>query len=85
MSAIDDFKKELEQVEVETPNNEGGSFQYQRTSFIEYLESHRWIGKKECEYLKNRTNQRTHGAFSEKGKGWALIDMGTEILKRMYK
>lgn len=85
MSAIDIFKKKLEQEEMEALLNEGESFQQKRASFIEYLESHRWIGKKECEYLKNRTNQRTHGAFSEKGKGWALIDMGTEILKRMYK
>lgn len=85
MSAIDDFKKELEKEEVGMSDSEGKSFQRLRTDFIDYLNSHRWIGKKECEYLKNRTNSRTEEAFTKKGKGWALIDMGTEILKSTYK
>lgn len=81
MSALDEFKEALGSGETE----ESGSFQEKRTAFINYVYNHKWLIEKECELLKKKTDSKSEGAFAEKGRGWALIDTGVNILKKMYQ
>lgn len=81
MSALDEYKKALgDGVLVET-----GSFKERRTAFINYLYNHKWLIEKECELLKKNKTPESQGAFAEKSNGWALLDTGIDILKRMYQ
>ena len=81
MSALDKIKKSLSNGDVE----ETGSFQDKRTAFINYLYNHKWLIDKECELLEKKKDPKSQGAFNEKQRGWALIDTGVDILKKMYQ
>jgi len=81
MSALDEFKKSLGDGIIET----AGTFTEKRAAFINYLYNHKWLIEKECELLNKNVTTESKDAFAEKGKGWALIDTGVDILKKMYQ
>lgn len=90
MSAVEKYMKMIDEEEVSKKDSskeiksERKSFQEIRTEVINYLRAHLWVMKKECEYLDNRTDANTESNFNEKGKGWAWVIKGTEILDRKY-
>ena len=88
MSAVDKYMKMIEEDEKQasqpSQTTMRPSFQELRTELVEYLRTHMWIMRKECEYLNNRTSAQNKENFDEKGKGWTMIIKGAEIITNKY-
>ena len=88
MSALEKFMRLVDEEEAKTTkpvsNTPKNSYIETRQEFIQYVWDHKWLIEKECQLLEEKMNSKVRENFIEKGKGWASIAKGINILNSLY-